>query len=184
MALAIHNAPSPSKQKLLFYAAENKYTANQWGQKDSSIFAISKKWFDSWRAYTESNDNDSNAPNPGPIENSRINFGYNNRNVRHVGLRYDLTEGITHEWITKSQWKLLHDWFGGGPEFGRQIVFGDSVYSIPVRHCICVRIRAIINNGTSLDIKQNVETKYFHKKTTLQHVVAHVCHSHDFSVNL
>ena len=38
MAFAIHNAPSPSQQKLLFYAAENKYTANQWGQKDSSMY--------------------------------------------------------------------------------------------------------------------------------------------------
>ena len=183
MSSAARILPSTEEQKCLFFSRENKYTVNQLPQEGVFVFAISKKWFDAWTRYVEFNDKYGNmiASHPGPVDNSDINYTHN-KNVQHQCLRPDLEQGVTHEWITQKQWKLLHKWYGGGPEFGRQVLTDDDdgmpvdVDSIAWRDLMAIRVGTLSSNhGMNLNFEGNVQTYYFHQKATLRHVAANVC---------
>lgn len=81
---------------------------------------IALKWWQAWTNHVRFEDDDQELgddPSPGPIDNSDLSL-----EPCSSLLQQGLEENIDFKLVHSSIWKLLQDWFGGGPDFPRKVI--------------------------------------------------------------
>jgi len=113
--MSTENDQVPPEQQL----AEVKAVWKSKLKADERWAVVDATWFKSWCDYTGFSPNGDDATeatgsNPGPIDNSKLQEGDND-----FELRKGLAEGEDYALVIEEVWDLLHSWYGGGPRFVR-----------------------------------------------------------------
>ncbi|KAH3759413.1 ubiquitin carboxyl-terminal hydrolase 15 [Pelomyxa schiedti] len=109
-------------------------------------FLIAAPWYRRWKSYTRYEtyyySSLSQAPKPGPIDNSGLLVeGANAQNMPIV--KRECTEMMDYELLPRPVWKLLQAWYSGGPEIARKVIriqgYWSSSLTVEVK-LLCVNL--------------------------------------------
>lgn len=164
--------PSPASEKTII---AGKLLNNDKLEADENVYIISKDWWEVWRAYVHFGPEEEMDFEESNNEYATI-LPLNRRKSASLGDRpvaidnadilecegsIRLKNGLSYKndfiWLKKHVWEQLYEWYGGGPELQRKVLFENNKLTIEL-YPLMFYIIPLDNQGNLLNGKKKPVT--------------------------